>query len=250
MAGGGGTDRTSKPVEINGAPKEIKVVVIDPGHGGKDPGAVGPTGYYEKTANLKIAKYLKSYLESRLGLTVKMTRDTDKYLTLRERTAIANDCKADLFISVHNNANKSRTPYGVSTYFLAFTSDKKALAVAARENDTTIEKLSDLEYILTDLMVSAKSYESSLLAKFVQEGMVDTLDDKYNTINDIGVCQGPFWVLVGAQMPSILLECSFISNRMEEERLKSDEYLKTVALGICMGVEKYVKEINTAKGKK
>jgi N-acetylmuramoyl-L-alanine amidase len=226
---------------------DISVVVIDPGHGGRDPGAVGPTNYYEKTANIKISRYLKQYLEERLGLTVILTREKDTYLSLHERTAIANKHSADLFISVHNNANKSREPYGVSTYFLAVTSDKKALAVAARENDTTIEKLSELDYILTDLMVSAKRNESSLLATFVQDGMVTSLREDYDKIFDIGVCQGPFWVLVGAQMPSILVECSFISNRREEQRLKSDAYLKALASGIADGVEKYIKEIDNAR---
>ncbi len=227
--------------------KTIKVVVIDPGHGGKDPGAVGPTGYYEKKANLKIALYLKEYLEKELGLTVIMTRSGDTYLDLKKRTAVANDKGADLFISIHNNASTSRNPYGVSTYYLAVTSDKKALTVAARENDTTIEELSELDYILTDLVVSAKRNESSLLAKFVQEGMVNSVKKGYDTINSIGVCQGPFWVLVGAQMPSILVECSYISNRREEKRLMTDDYLKSLARGIFNGVQRYIKETSVVR---
>jgi N-acetylmuramoyl-L-alanine amidase len=220
----------------------IKVVVIDPGHGGKDPGAVGPTGSYEKTANLKIALYLKGYLEKELGLTVIMTRTSDTYMDLKKRTAVANDKGADLFISIHNNASTSRSPYGISTYYLAITSDKKALTVAARENDTTVEELSELDYILTDLIVSAKRNESSLLAKFVQEGMVNSVKKGYDNVNSIGVCQGPFWVLVGAQMPSILVECSYISNTREEKRLMTDDYLKGLARGIFNGVQRYVKE--------
>jgi len=244
--GSGGTPGTGPPSGKNNS-KPIKVVVIDPGHGGKDPGAVGPTGYYEKTANLKISLYLKEYLEKELGLTVIMTRTGDTFLDLKKRTAIANDKGADLFISVHNNANKSRTPYGISTYYLAITSDMKALTVAARENDTTVEKLSELDYILTDLIVSAKRNESSLLAKFIQEGMVTSVSKGYDTIKDIGVCQGPFWVLVGAQMPSILVECSYISNVREETRLKSDNYLKSLARGIFNGVQRYVKETSVVR---
>ncbi|MBN1881336.1 MAG: N-acetylmuramoyl-L-alanine amidase [Deltaproteobacteria bacterium] len=228
-------------------PVDITVVVLDPGHGGKDPGAVGPTGYYEKTANLKIAKYLKEYIEDRLGLVVIMTRTDDTYLSLKERTAIANDRDADLFISLHNNANKSSSPYGISTYYLSVTSDEKALGVAARENFTTVEKLSELDIILTDLMVSAKRNESSLLGTFVQNGMVAETSDTYDKINDMGVLPGPFWVLVGAQMPSILIEGSFISNTREEKRLQDEEYLKALADGICDGVEKYITEINTAR---
>ena len=241
------TDETDevKPKEI---PKtDIKVVVIDAGHGGRDPGAVGPTRYYEKTANYKIANYLKEYLKSRLGLTVIMTRESDKYLTLKDRTALANKHNADLFISIHNNASRDRSVYGVSTYYLAVTSDRKALAVAARENDTTIERLTELDYILTDLMVSAKRNESSLLAKFVQDGMVLSLKDGYDNIKNAGVMQGPFWVLVGAQMPSILVECSYISNVREEKRLKSERYLKKIAYGIYKGFEKYISEIDKAK---
>lgn len=237
-----GPDTGSAPPSEKSNPKSIKVVVLDPGHGGKDPGAVGSTGYYEKTANLKIALYLKEYLENELGLTVIMTRTGDKYLDLKTRTAVANDNGADLFISIHNNASPSRSPYGISTYYLAITSDKKALSVAARENDTTIEKLSELDYILTDLVVSAKRNESSLLGKFVQEGMVNSVKKGYDTINSIGVCQGPFWVLVGAQMPSILVECSYISNVREEKRLKSDDYIKALARGIFNGVQRYIKE--------
>jgi len=233
---------TKVPVSSN-----IKIIVIDPGHGGRDPGAVGPTKYYEKTANLKIAKNLKKYLEERLKLTVYMTRDSDLYLSLKDRTAFANKHNADLFISVHNNASKSRSPYGISTYYLAITSDERALGVAARENNTTVEKLSELDYILTDLMVSAHRNESSLLSKFVQEGMVNSVKTKYDQIKNIGVCQGPFWVLVGAQMPSILMECSYISNKREELRLKDDEYLTLLSEGIFRGVERYIKEINAAK---
>jgi N-acetylmuramoyl-L-alanine amidase len=227
--------------------KTIKVVVIDPGHGGKDPGAVGPTGYYEKKANLKIALYLKEYLEKELGLTVIMTRTGDSFLDLKKRTAVANDKGADLFISIHNNASTSRSPYGISTYYLAVTSDRKALTVAARENDTTIEELSELDYILTDLVVSAKRNESSLLAKFVQEGMVGSVQKEYDSINSIGVCQGPFWVLVGAQMPSILVECSYISNNREEKRLMTDDYLKALARGIFNGVRRYIKETSVVR---
>ncbi len=228
-------------------PEVIKVVVIDPGHGGKDPGAVGSTGYYEKTANLKIALYLKQYLEKELGVTVIMTRTADTFLDLKKRTAVANDKGADLFISIHNNASTSRSPYGISTYYLAITSDKKALTVAARENDTSVEELSELDYILTDLVVSAKRNESSLLAKFVQEGMVDSVKKEYDTISSVGVCQGPFWVLVGAQMPSILVECSYISNKREEKRLMTDAYLKDLARGIFNGVGRYINETNSAR---
>jgi N-acetylmuramoyl-L-alanine amidase len=246
--GTSGDDTASIPRETNDVtPSDIRVVVLDPGHGGKDPGAVGPTGYYEKTANLKIAYYLKEYLEDRLGLTVIMTRTDDTYLTLKERTAIANEHDADLFISLHNNANGSSSPYGISTYYLSPTSDEKALGVAARENFTTVEKLSELDIILTDLMVSAKRNESSLLGTFIQDGMVTETSRNYDQINDMGVLPGPFWVLVGAQMPSILIEGSFISNPREEKRLQDEAYLKALADGICDGVEKYVTEINTAR---
>jgi N-acetylmuramoyl-L-alanine amidase len=254
LTGGMAEDVTKKPDKIeNTLPTkvpeltDIKVIVIDAGHGGKDPGAIGPTRYYEKRANYKIAKYLKEYLKSRLGLTVIMTRDSDRYLKLKSRTAIANKSNADLFISIHNNASRSRSVYGTSTYYLAVTSDRKALAVAARENDTTIERLTELDYILTDLMVSAKRNESSLLAKFVQDGMVLSVKKDYSSIKDLGVMQGPFWVLVGAQMPSILVECSYISNPREEQRLKSDKYLKKIAFGIYKGIEKYINEIDKAK---
>ena len=245
---GGGEEAEMADIDMTAIKHtNIGVVVIDPGHGGKDPGAVGPTGYHEKSANLKIAKYLKGYLVDRLGLTVLLTRHNDKYLNLKERTALANELEADLFISIHNNASKDRGVYGVSTYFLSVTSDKKALTIAARENNTTIETLSELDFMLTDLMVSAKRNESSLLAKFVQEGMISSIDTKYDFIKDWGVLPGPFWVLVGAQMPCILVECSYISNSREEKRLKDDEYLKALAFGIYKGFERYITEIEKAK---
>ena len=223
----------------------VKTIVIDPGHGGSDPGA---PGYYknvwEKDIVLKIAKKLAKTLRDRLKCTVLLTRSTDKKLTLEERTAIANTKKADLFISLHCNASRSRSLKGIETYFLNLATDKKAIAVAARENATSEKNISDLEYILSDLMKHAKINESRRLANTVHSSFVKGMKRKYSTINDLGVKQAPFYVLLGARMPSILIETSFLSNKKECKRLMSDSYQTAVSNTITDGIKKYIDATN------
>ena len=223
----------------------VKTIVIDPGHGGSDPGA---PGYYknvwEKDIVLKLAKKLAKNLRDRLKCTVLLTRSTDKKLTLEERTAIANTKKADLFISLHCNASRSRSLKGIETYFLNLATDKKAIAVAARENATSEKNISDLEYILSDLMKHAKINESRRLADTVHSSFVKGMKKKYSTINDLGVKQAPFYVLLGARMPSILIETSFLSNKKECKRLMSDSYQTAVSNTITDGIKKYIDATN------
>lgn len=223
----------------------VKKIVIDPGHGGPDPGA---PGYYknvwEKDIVLKIAKKLAVILRNRLKCTVLLTRSTDKKLTLEERTAIANTKRADLFISLHCNAAKNRRLKGIETYILNLATDEQAIAVAARENATSKKNISDLEYILSDLMKNAKIEESTRLADLVQSSLVKGLRKKYSGINNLGVKQAPFYVLLGARMPSILIEASFISNKTEGKRLMSDAYQTAISNGIADGVEKYINATN------
>ena len=222
---------------------KIKRIVIDAGHGGKDPGAIGKRGLQEKDVVLKIAKGLKETLVSELGAEVIMIREDDRFIPLEERTAIANTKEADIFISVHANASFNRRASGVETYYLNLTNDEAAIRVAARENAVSTKKMSDLQYILNDLMKTAKTNESSRLAAKVQGSLVSSLKAKYSDVKGNGVKGAPFYVLVGTHMPSILVEVSFISNPKEEARLADKEYIKEVVNGITIGIKGYAKEM-------
>lgn len=224
----------------------VRRVVIDPGHGGKDPGAMGPTGLKEKHVVLKIAKKLKRRLEKELGCQVILTRRKDRYLPLTQRTAIANSRKADLFVSIHANAAPYRRLRGVETYFLNFALDEDAMRVAARENATSEKRIGELKSILNDILKNSKVNESSRLAAEIQKSLVSTLKRRYRRVKDLGVKQAPFFVLIGARMPSVLVEVSFISNREEEKRLKSDAYLERIAEGIAKGIKNYVRKTQLA----
>ncbi len=219
----------------------IKRIVIDPGHGGRDPGAIGPSGVMEKDVVLKVAKRLRKKLERR-GYKVFLTRERDIYLPLEERTAIANTKKADLFVSIHANASRKRGARGIETYILNFPSDEEAMELAARENAVSTKRLTDLQIILFDLMLNAKVNESSRLAHHVQQSMSHSLNHGKSSPRDRGVKQAPFYVLMGARMPAILAEVSFISNRREERRLKSRKHLDKIAAAIAEGLNGYVEE--------
>ncbi len=222
----------------------IRLIVVDAGHGGKDPGATGPRKVYEKNVVLKMAKYLATELRKQLGVKVLLTRSDDRYLKLRERTEYANRVGADLFISLHANATSNGKAYGVETYFLNLSKNNQAAEVAARENGTTLQEVGNLEAILFDLMANAKINESSRLAAEVQQALVSGLRSKYSHIKDHGVKQGPFHVLLGATMPSVLVEAGFVSNRREEKRLNSSSYQKLVATSIVNGVKHYISTID------
>lgn len=221
----------------------LRLIVVDAGHGGKDPGAVGPNNVLEKHVTLKMAKYLAEQLRKELKCEVRLTRSDDRYLKLRDRTAYANKVGADLFISLHANASTSRKAYGLETYFLNLSKNNQAAAVAARENGTSLEEVGHLEAILFDLMANAKINESSRLASEVQQALVTGLKPHYSDIKDLGVRQGPFHVLLGATMPSVLVEAAFISNYREEERLNNSKYQKRVASAIVDGVKNYAKTL-------
>jgi len=223
----------------NNQNSELKLIVVDAGHGGKDPGAIGPHGVKEKDVVLGIAKILANRLEKELQCKVVLTRDRDKFLPLEERTGLANRLNADLFISIHANASPNRKASGIETYYLNFSKNEDAAMVAARENGITLKEVSDLELILFDLMANSKINESSLLANKVQKGVVRELTAKYSRVKDQGVRQGPFHVLVGATMPSILVETAYLSNSREESRLISRTYQERVADGIVTGVRNF-----------
>lgn len=220
------------------AGKGLRRIVVDAGHGGKDPGAVGPSGVLEKKVVLQMAKVLAEKLEQELRCEVILTRTGDTFLELEERTAIANKVGADLFISVHANANRNRRARGIETYYLNFSKNDKAVEVVARENGTSLKQVGDLELILLDLLANSKINESSRLATEIQKSMVGNLKRHYQ-IKDLGVRQGPFYVLLGATMPSVLVEAAFISNRTEEKLLTNKSYQERTAAAITEGVRNY-----------
>ena len=225
----------------------VKRIVIDPGHGGKDPGAIGYLkGVQEKNVTLEISRRLAGKIRERLGCEVLLTRSTDTFLSLEERTAIANTRNADLFVSIHANAHRRRACHGVETYVLNLATDEDAILVAARENATSAKNISDLEAILSDLMNNSKLDESTRLAGYVQEALISKLKPKYSRIKDKGVKQAPFYVLLGAGMPCILVEVAFITNPRECRRLNTAGYQEDVADAIVTGIEHYIQEIHPA----
>lgn len=222
----------------------VRKIVIDPGHGGKDPGAMA-FGLKEKDIVLKIAKKVAKILKTTHRYEVTLTRSKDVYLALEERTAIANTQAGDLFISVHVNAHPDKTIGGIETYFLNLATNAEAMRVAALENATSTHSISELENILTDLMKNTKIDESSRLARFVQTNLVNGMGTKYKA-RDLGVKQAPFYVLIGAEMPAVLAEISFITNPQEAELLREDRYLNRIAEQIAAGIVAYVEHNQTA----
>ena len=223
----------------------VKRIVIDPGHGGKDPGAIGYLkGVREKNVTLEISRRLANKIRQRLGCEAILTRNSDTFLSLEERTAIANTKNADLFVSVHTNANRAMACRGIETYFLNLATDEDAILVAARENATSAKNISDLQTIFSDLMKNAMIDESSRLAGYVQESMIGELKPKYQWIKDKGVKKAPFYVLLGAEMPSILIETAFITNPRECRRLNSAGYQEDLADAIVTGLQRYIKDIH------
>lgn len=223
----------------------VRKIVLDPGHGGKDPGAMA-NQMQEKDIVLKIAQLLKPKLEKQLHCEVILTRNEDIFLPLEERTAVANTEEADLFISLHLNAHPSQETRGLETYFLNLSTNAEAMRVAAMENATSTHQMSDLEGILSDILKNSKIDESSRLAKYVHKSMLTGLGGKnFGDIKNLGVKQAPFYVLIGAQMPSILLEIAFISNKKDAENLKNQQFVETVTNEIVRGVNLYM-QTNTA----
>jgi N-acetylmuramoyl-L-alanine amidase len=219
---------------------KVRRIVVDPGHGGHDPGAIGPGGTREKDVVLQIAYRLAKKLREGLGLDVVLTRSTDVFLELQERTGIANQVGADLFVSVHANASLNRNLAGVETYYLNLAKTEKVAQLAAKENGTSLEKVSLLQAVLFDLMANYKLNDSAHLADEVQKAVCQKVGGRYSGLKNLGVKQGPFYVLVGATMPSILVETAFVSNEREEARLNDPEYQESTAEGIAAGIREYI----------
>ncbi len=220
----------------------IRTVVIDAGHGGEDPGAIGRKGQMEKEVVLAVAQGLRDLLVGK-GLDVILTRDSDIYIPLENRTVIANQKTADIFVSVHANANRKRARKGVQTFFLNFSPDPQVVEVAARENATSSRTIGQMKNTLGKIVQNSKILESRDLANKIQKNLVKSLSEHYSAVEDLGVRGGPFWVLIGGEMPSVLVEISHLSNAQEEERLRSPAYRKQVARGIFDGIIEYMRSL-------
>ena len=223
----------------------VRRIIIDPGHGGKDPGASNKKlGLHEKNLALDICKRLKTLFETHNNkYQVLMTRYTDVYISLEERTAIANSKKGDLFVSVHLNSAPRKKARGIETYFLSMTADPWAIQVAAQENAMSTKSIGEMKSIIEQILKSAKNSESKALSGMIQQNLVKSLKMKYNEICDLGVKKAPFYVLAGAQMPSVLAEVSFLSNYAEGKRLKTPQYRQRIAQGLFEGVMAYIKSL-------
>ena len=229
--------------------REIKTIVIDAGHGGKDPGAIGHGGTAEKDITLKVSLLLRDLLTKQLGTQVVMTRDRDVFVELEDRAKFANKQDADLFVSVHVNAHPQRGTKGLEVYHFGEASDPRALAVAARENGTPIESTGvGWQYLVADLLTTKKMEESLELAWSTKQALVTHLNSHYEVI-DHGVKTGPFYVLRFTAMPSILAEIAFISNPTEERLMKANPFLTRIAEGIFEGIKAFMAPLKTARAR-
>ena len=226
---------------------KIGKIVIDPGHGGHDTGTIGPEGLEEKDLVLEVGRRLGKLLETRLGAEVVYTRKDDTFIPLETRTAIANQQRADLFISIHANSSHDSAARGVETYYLNFTSSPDALEVAARENAVSEKSIYELQDLVKKIALKEKIEESREFAADVQQSLHSGLSAKNPGIRNRGVKKAPFIVLIGANMPSILAEISFVSNPGDEHRLQTSEYRQRIAESLYRGIAKYVDGLSGVK---
>jgi len=223
----------------------IRKVVLDPGHGGKDPGAIGVGGIAEKDIVLAVAKKLERKLKQEMGVEVVLTRRDDRFIPLEDRTAIANAEGADLFVSLHMNASPNGEARGLETYYLDNTNDEGSLRLAARENGTSRRNVSDLQFILSDMTQNMKLEDSITLAHHLQNSLVNGMSTRLADVKDLGVKKALFYVLVGARMPSVLVEMFFITNQAEGRAMSQESYQNAVVDALYDGILKY-KESNVA----
>jgi N-acetylmuramoyl-L-alanine amidase len=226
---------------------KIGKIVIDPGHGGHDTGTIGPNGLEEKDLVLDVGRRLGKLLETRLGAEVVYTRKDDTFIPLETRTAVANQARADLFVSIHANSSEDPDARGVETYYLNFTSSPEALEVAARENAVSEKSIYELQDLVKKIALKEKIEESREFAGDVQQSLHSGLAVKSPAIRDRGVKKAPFIVLIGANMPSILAEISFVSNPTDEHRLATSEYRQRIAESLYRGIANYVNGLSGVK---
>jgi N-acetylmuramoyl-L-alanine amidase len=225
---------------------KIGRIVIDPGHGGHDTGTIGPTGLMEKDLCLDVALRLGRLLQERLpGIEVVYTREDDTFVPLENRTAIANQAKADLFLSIHGNSSRDKSARGIETYYLNFATSEDAMEVAARENATSQSAVHELQDLLKKIARNEKVEESREFASEIQENLAQRLQRISRRNKSRGVKKAPFVVLIGANMPSVLAEISFLSNPTDELMLKKGDQRNRVAEGLYHGIEKYLRNLNS-----
>jgi N-acetylmuramoyl-L-alanine amidase len=226
---------------------KIGKIVIDPGHGGHDTGTIGPDGLLEKDLVLDVGRRLGKLLETRMGAEVVYTRKDDTFIPLETRTAIANREQSDLFVSIHANSSHDSSARGVETYYLNFTSNADAMEVAARENAVSEKSIHELGDLVKKITLKEKIEESREFAGDVQQSLHSGLAAKGSGIKDRGVKKAPFIVLIGANMPSILAEISFVSNPTDERKLRTPEYRQRIAESLYRGIQKYVSGLSGVK---
>jgi N-acetylmuramoyl-L-alanine amidase len=218
-------------------------IVIDAGHGGHDPGTIGRGGLQEKDIVLDVALRLERLVRQELGAEVILTRSTDVFIPLEERTAIANQKEADLFVSIHVNASRNASARGIETYVLNFARTPHAEAVAARENAISTATLKDLQNLVKAITLNSKVAESRELAASVQESMVSAVRERH-AVPDRGVHSAPFYVLIGANMPAILAEIAFVTHPEDEKKLRSPEYREMIARSLLRGLRRYMESLD------
>ena len=233
------THETRRVTTPPGSPRPVARVAIDAGHGGSDPGAIGPSGLREKDVTLDIAHLVAPMLSSELGILTMLTRDDDRVVPLDARAARANAFHADLFISIHCNASENSAAHGVMSFVLDTTRDEIANAIAARENATSVAATSQVATIASGLRLADVSARSTQLAELLQHSAVNALRGNFSDVSDQGVKRAGFFVLVGAEMPSVLFEPAFISNPWEEKRLASPEFRRRLAVALTGAVRAY-----------
>jgi N-acetylmuramoyl-L-alanine amidase len=252
-------DKTQQPVKREVAPRDpnlaatsmarqlglgVRTIVIDPGHGGADPGAIGKSGLQEKTVNLDVALALRKLLKEKAGLDAILTRESDVHVPLENLTVIANQKRADLFVSIHSNAMpRDRKRGGVETFFLNISPDPSVVELAAAENATSTKNIGEMKTVLQKIVQNSKILESRDLAEFIQKDLVKSLSAELPGIANLGVKGGPFWVLIGGEMPSVLVEISHLSNAKEEAKLKTKKYRELAAQGIYNGIMDYIRSL-------
>lgn len=220
----------------------VKTIVIDPGHGGTDPGCIGRSGLKEKDVVLDLALDLKKKLQE-AGFEVFLTRESDIFIPLENRTVIANQKKADVFISLHVNSHHNKNRSGIQTFYLSLTQDSVVNELAAIENATSTRTLNEMAETIRKIIRHSKALESRELAEKIQQNLVKCIRQSFPDAQDLGVRGGPFWVLIGGEMPSVLIEVSHMSNSKEEARLKDKVYRQRIIEGIFEGILAYIKSL-------
>lgn len=218
--------------------RAVRTVVLDPGHGGRDPGAIGVGGVREKDVTLAMARALREDLSAR-GFHVVLTREGDRALSLEERTAVAEAARGDLFVSLHANAARRRSVRGVETYFLDENHERHSLTVAARENGVDRDEVTALQRTLARLRVHEVSPQSHRLAELIQQQIVRGMPRPYRPVGDLGVKKGPFYVLFLSTMPAVLVEAGFLTNGTEAKRLRDRAYVDAMAEQIAEALTQY-----------